>query len=288
MNLLASISLEGGQTTWSPDGQLLAVGTRSKVAVFSPLTDTTYRVFSPPEGWDNPLPQFGAVSFSPDGTQLAAGFTVIVAVWDAVSGELVKEYHNISGEVTSVAYSPDGNWIAASGMRGGFVSRTNTTVPTFWIDSAPDVTWSVAFSPDSRLIASTGPVGISIWDPSSGSLLQEIAGGGGFQLAFGPSPILSDGKNLWDATDGSLLRTLAPDTDAHQVSLALHPSGIIIALGFDDGSIRILDTANGTLLSTIVAHQGRVRGLAFSPDGRLLVSTGSDDAVRFWGLSSES
>jgi WD40 repeat protein len=284
---LAGIPLEGGQVSWSPDGLLLAVGTRTTVVIFAPLSEAGARVFTASEGWDNPSPSFGSVAFSADGTQVAGGFTVIVAVWDVPTGSLIHEHHNVSGEVTSVAYSPNGLWIAASGMRGGFVSRSTTTRPSFWIDSAPEVTWSVAFSSDSRTLASTGGTSIRIWDPSTGALLRAFSGAG-FQLAFSPDgTILAGGNDLWDPITGKLLRTLELEPAVHPISLAFHPSGAIIALASDNGSITFFDQETGELLHTIAAHEGRVRGLAFSPDGTLLASTGSDDIVRIWGIPSQ-
>jgi WD40 repeat protein len=284
---LADVRLEGGKVAWSPDGLSLAVGTRTTVVVLAPLSGTQVRTFVAPEGWDNPSPAFGAVAFSADGTQVAGGFTVIVAVWDLATGDLVNEHHNVSGEVTSVAYSPNGLWIAASGMRGGFISPSTSTDPSFWIDSAPDIEWSVSFSPDSRILASTGPVSIRIWDPPSGALVRRLQGGG-FQLAFSPDgSVLADGMRLWNPSSGELVRTLTFRPAIHQVSLAFGPSGDFLALGFDDGSIEFFDAATGGSLHTLAAHAGRVRGLAFSPDGRLLASMGSDDVLRIWGVGEE-
>jgi WD40 repeat protein len=63
-------------------------------------------------GWEA-RPSFGAVAFSPDGAPWGS-FTVIVA--SGISQpEIFFWHHNISGEVTSVDYNPDGRWLAASG-----------------------------------------------------------------------------------------------------------------------------------------------------------------------------
>lgn len=280
---LAEVPVEGGQLAWSPDGTLLAIGTRASVVLLAPLSEAEARVFAAPDGWENPSPCFGAVAFSADGTQVAGGFTVIVPVWDVASGDLVHEHHNVSGEVTSVAFSPDGKWIAASGMRGGFVSPSTTTVPSLWIDSAPEVTWSVAFNPVAEMLASSGP-SIDLWDLATGELFREIPGSG-FQLAFSPDgTMLADGMSLWDPATGDLLRRLELPEGAHQLSLAFDPSGAILALGFDDGSVAFYDPGTGAVLHAIGAHSGPVLGLAFSPDGHLLASTGSDALLRIWGI----
>jgi eukaryotic-like serine/threonine-protein kinase len=59
-------------------------------------------------------------------------------------------------------------------------------------------------------------------------------------------------------------------------SIAVSPDGRTTATGDADGSIRLRETASGSLVATIRGHRNRVGSLAFSPDGRWLASAGCE------------
>src|SRR5262245_55116175 len=53
------------------------------------------------------------------------------------------------------------------------------------------------------------------------------------------------------------------------------------ALAGRDGLVRVFAT-DGTPVATLTGHQSEVTAIAFSPDGKRLVSGGSDGTVRVW------
>ena len=102
----------------------------------------------------------------------------------------------------------------------------------------------------------------------------------------------------------SLVPSRAPDLKAvskRRISdplvmscLAFSPDGSILASGAsgtgDTGSSQLAavyfwDVPRATELRHLPAHQGWVRSLSFSPDGRTLASTGSEPMIRFWDVA---
>jgi WD40 repeat protein len=63
--------------------------------------------------------------------------------------------------------------------------------------------------------------------------------------------------------------------------------GRLLATGSQEGVVRLWDASSGALLRSFSATDKRVFGLAFSPDGRRLASTGGN-LVKVWDLSRES
>jgi WD40 repeat protein len=179
---------------------------------------------------------------------------------DAVTGAVT---HTINKQhVLGLAFSPDGRYLAAGGGGGNF-----NDVAVFRL-SATDAPrhfkhkyWAtcVAFSPDGRLLASGSgddshsghnssvnhPSSVRVWDLATG---QEVM-------------YLQQRHSVWGVAFSPDGRLLAGATGDYK-----NPKGGI------PGEVLIWDVSTGRLLHTLKGHKACVWSVAFSPDGRRLVS----------------
>lgn len=108
-------------------------------------------------------------------------------------------------------------------------------------------------------------------------------------------PVLPAAKNvkLAQATFPSATPAVSPHRDniAFAVEreaatiirkLRISPDGRLLALGDDEGVLRIVRLADFTVVQTIRAHTQRISDLDFTPDSNTLLSAGQDGAIRFW------
>lgn len=178
------------------------------------------------------------VAFSPDGKLLISGADSL-GLWDVASGKLVKV---LPGGTQSLAYSPDGRWVAANPNGKLEVWSTETWTPVTISPSQSAYIWWMGFG---------------VAQPPRGDLAKS-------------------GVKWWQIRDGSETRTLWGST----YPATLSPDGMLLATASArGGAVSIWNTATGQALQTFVAHDVGVSTVAFSPDGRWLLTAGQDSRV---------
>lgn len=69
-------------------------------------------------------------------------------------------------------------------------------------------------------------------------------------------------------------------------ALAISPYEDYLASAHADGTLTIWDLRIPRLVRILSGHQGEVRGLTLTPDGRYLISGGYDETVRIWNTEN--
>jgi WD40 repeat protein/serine/threonine protein kinase len=202
-----------------------------------------------------------------------------------------------------LAVSPDGSRLAVCWEEPG-----RWVVTTYDADSGkPGSTstedrgepWALVFSPDGTRIATGGEDGVvRLWDTTSGALIDQFRGHSRklVSIAFRPDgrrflTTSADGTvRQWDSTSGREAESPYERHTGMVVTAAYSPDGQWIASVGTDRTIRVWSAARRQDVAILHGHTGEVRELAFTDDGRRLVSVSpwgangvsNEGAVRIW------
>lgn len=221
--------------------------------------------------------------------------------------------HTLSGhggEVTAIAFSPDGRWLATGSkdetvklweVASGQEARTlvgHGTGVYFVMGNVLQIGGvdAVAFSPDGQWLASGGwDNKIKLWEVATGQEVRTLAGHTDAvrAVAFSPdgrwlaSGSLLDGTvKLWEVATGSNVRTFAGLTGA----VAFSPDGNLLASWSYDGTVRVWEAATGRNVHTLRPPHvvARATDVAFSPDGRWVASANefAGEGVTIWEVTT--
>jgi WD40 repeat protein len=282
---------------FSPDGKLLAMGGYQDVLIWDlPSARLLRRIGLGPMSnlvQDVAFHKDGVLLAVAEGTPAGPG---AVRVFHVAEGRMVMDFSEPKDVVYSLAFSPDGRWLAAGGAESlvhlwSVTEKKHVTSlkeHTDWIDK-------VTFSPDGKFLATAGEDRTAfVWEVGTWKRLARLEEKDPIHgAAFSP-----DGQFLLLALAGASDQTLrlrkrADGELARATDLgAAVPADVLwvpptnrIVVPCRDAAIKIFDGGNGNLVANLVGHAGWVDRVAVSPDGARLASASSDGTVKLWSVA---
>ena len=222
-----------------------------------------------------------------------------VRLWRLPEGKLLRTLRppigpGADGMVYAVALAPDGSWVAAGGWDAAFAAGGSNYVYMFQASTGAMITRlgplgnvinHLAVSSDGRYLAATlgGGQGVRVWERTAEGavwrlVLDDPDYGG--QVAYGAA-FDREGALYAVAYDGRL-RRYAPGFQGRPTwvttrggrlphSVAVHPSGDSVAVGYDDSTaVEVYDAATLAwkfAADTTGATTGSLSQVAWSADG---------------------
>ena len=233
------------------------------------------------------------------------------AMLDAAAIPTARFFDSGLGSISSVAFSPDGRFVAVDSDKNGIWLWNPVTGQPIRTLRASRLNFgaAMAFSPDGKVLAASGDDGtdgqVQLWNMatataepirtmlvSSPRLGSAILVNTVTSVAFSPDGVLlatgtENGQiRVWNTASGQLLRIL-PGSRAESVnSVAFSPDGQTLASGTENGRIQLWNTATGRLIRALrgTGH-AMVNSVAFSPDSEILAA-GCDDGLHLWNTAT--
>lgn len=218
-------------------------------------------------------------------------------IFDTLTGHELKEFKKENG-FQSMSFTPDGEKLLLTSI--GRITLwdipTDREVQSF-AGNGQTIT-SVTFAPQRTFAVIVGRKDVSLWDIAAGKRVMVLKGHQKdvSSVAFSPTTgtlvtgSLDTTLRFWDLQTGKE-RLSVPGHAGGVLSVAYSPDGRTVASAGNDAVIKLWDGASGALLKTLTGHiRGRnkkaeftgVYAVAFSPDGKKLVSAGADGAINLW------
>ena len=210
-----------------------------------------------------------SATFSPDGHYILSnnggkpltnpGEEATLILWDISTGQPIRSYHGHSDVIGGVAISPDGRKALSGAMAGEMILWDLNTAVVLRRFSEHSESWrkmpsDVAFSLDGRIAYVKGMDGILV---------------------------------AWDLQTFTVLHHLGDEYEAENwawTQLTVSPDGRWLSTELPGGEMGLWETATGTEIAQLPLVG---RGVAFSPDSRLLCASGAS-GISLWDLTNGS
>lgn len=264
------------------------------------------------------------LAFTPNGTQLAAGYQLnhyngLLTAWDLESRKPLFD-QDFRAPVRSVAYSSDGNLLAAGIGRGNkgddgasliWETAFKNEKPKYILPWPSNTVWDVRFTLDGKKLGVAGGVWnkvgkLCLWDYNGNSVVDfdwaEKHKHEKTRLQFAPDgqTIITSCNRGISACNMTTRKELWPMTQPLKQwvnSLHFSPDGKLLAAGCFPGDVRSRKGEMGEIVfwdvggwklrpEKLTSPSGSIFAAVFSPDGKYLVGGGDDGAAHIWDVPS--
>ena len=224
-----------------------------------------------------------------------------VDLWDLEKRALVTRLPS-DGWPRALAASYDGQWLAYGNTDGKgqptIVLWSTVTKEIATQLPASGKAMSLALDPSGRRLAVYGEEdrSVSLWDLESKTITKQFAATREDGLFKGVVRFSPSGD--WLAIGGTDGRVRVLDTGTYEVktsfkaaaegltALAFSPDGMLLASGsgYASSAVQLWKIPSGDSAGALAEHTAWISALAFTPDGKTLVSASADQTIRVWNV----
>jgi WD40 repeat protein/DNA-binding SARP family transcriptional activator len=206
--------------------------------------------------------------------------------------------------IKAVAMSPDARTVAVGAFDGNhptlYLLDARTRLGASMQDAASDgATADVLYAPDGRTIVTGETTNCRTHPPTEQLVLRRASDGSILRR----SGVIPGGRLIGFTPDGRFVLATSGETTGYLLDSntfarvrafhvsgagAVSPASDLAGFGQDDGSVKLVDLRSGAVRPMDRRATGRVIGVGFSRDGKVLATTSDDGSVDVWDVSTAS
>jgi WD40 repeat protein/DNA-binding SARP family transcriptional activator len=205
--------------------------------------------------------------------------------------------------VRAVAVSPDARTVAVGDFDGAhstlYLLGARTHLQRATQVSGSGATDDIAYAPDGRTLVTGQTTSCASSPPPERLVLRRASDGSVLRR----SKVIPGGRLIGFTPNGRFLLATSGETTSYLLDArtlasvrafkmsgcgAVSPAGDTAAFGQDDGSVKLVDLRTGAVHPMDRHGTGKVIGVAFSRDGRVLATTSDDGSVDVWDVPTTS
>jgi len=278
-----------GALCFSPDSQVLLTGGLDRtIRAWDVALGTEMRSFT------GHLSEISDLAFSSDGQTFVSAGDNSARVWSMATGELLHSVAVADGGMIRAKFTPDGNRLVTADL--AFPSTNNVRL---WDLATEQMirgfnhrTLELGFIAGGQLVTAGEDSIVRVWDIETGQMIRPLTGATslilGLDMSTNSALVLAGCFNgqviTWDATTGDVEHQFFGEK---LISLVTIPGTNQILCAHSEKLVRVKNSEMGDNLRVFGGHTtSTTLGVGFSPDGRWVVSGGTEPLTRLWNRTN--